>query len=62
MAGLAGGILAIVLTYTTYRGVYAYLFEVAWIPGGWVGIGLLAGALFGAASSGVAIRRHLREV
>ena len=62
MAGLAGGILAIGLTYGTYRGVYAYLFEVAWIPAGWVGIGLVAGALFGAASSGVAIRRHLREV
>lgn len=62
LAGLAGGLLAAGLTYGTYRGVYRYLFEIAWIPGGWVGIGLLAGAVFGAASSAVAIRRHLREV
>ncbi len=62
LAGLAGAVLAVVLTYATYRGVYAYLFEVAWIPGSWIGIGLLTGALFGAASSAIAIRRHLREV
>jgi len=62
LAGLAGAVLAVGLTYATYRGVYAYLFEVAWIPGSWIGIGLVAGALFGAASSAVAIRRHLREV
>lgn len=62
LAGLAGAVLAVVLTYATYRGVYAYLFEVAWIPGSWIGIGLLTGALFGAGSSAIAIRRHLREV
>ena len=62
LAGLVGAVLAAALTYSTYRMVYAYLFEVAWIPGSWVGIGLLAGALFGACSSAVAIRRHLREV
>ena len=37
------------------RRVYAYLFEIAWIPSSWVGLGLLAGALFGAVSSAVAI-------
>lgn len=62
IAGLLGGILAWVLTNGTYRVVYAYLFEVAWIPAGWVTIGVLAGALFGAISSALAIRRHLREV
>lgn len=62
MAGLLGGLLAWGLTYATYRGVYAYLFEVAWMPSGWIALGLLAGCLFGAASSGLAIHRHLREV
>jgi cell division transport system permease protein len=62
MAGLLGGILAWVLTYATYRGVYSYLFEVAWMPSGWIALGLLAGGVFGAASSALAIRRHLKEV
>ena len=62
MAGLAGGILAWALTYATYRGVYAYLFEVAWVPTSWVVAGLVAGTAFGAVSSALAIRRHLREV
>ncbi|MDX1493767.1 MAG: permease-like cell division protein FtsX [Longimicrobiales bacterium] len=62
MAGLAGGLLAWALTYATYRGVYAYLFEVAWVPGSWVAIGLLVGTTFGAFSSTLAIRRHLREI
>lgn len=62
LAGLIGGALAGMLTYGTYRGVYAYLFEVAWVPGSWVLIGLAVGAAFGAVSSALAIRRHLREV
>jgi cell division transport system permease protein len=62
MAGLLGGLLAWGLTYATYRGVYAYLFAIAWIPGGWISIGLAAGAVFGALSSGLAIRRHLRDL
>lgn len=62
IAGLVGGVLALGLTYATYRGVYAYLFEIAWIPTGWVLAGLLAGAAFGGASSALAIRRHLTEI
>ena len=62
LAGLLGGIIAWVLTYVTYRGVYAYLFEVAWMPDGWVALGLLAGGLFGAFSSALAIRRHLEAI
>lgn len=62
MAGLLGGLLAWGLTYATYRGVYSFLFEVAWLPSGWISLGLLFGAVFGAFSSALAIRRHLREV
>jgi cell division transport system permease protein len=62
MAGLLGGVLAWVLTYATYRGVYSFLFEVAWVPGAWVLLGLAAGAAFGAVSSALAIRRHLEEI
>jgi cell division transport system permease protein len=62
IAGLLGGLVAWGMTYATYRGVYSFLFEVAWLPTAWVGLGLVAGAMFGAISSGLAIRRHLREV
>lgn len=62
IAGLAGGLLAWGLTYATYRGVYAYLFEIAWVPGTWIVGGLAAGTAFGAVSSALAIRRHLREI
>jgi cell division transport system permease protein len=62
MAGLLGGLLAWLLTYATYRGAYAFLFALAWIPGAWILGALTAGALFGALSSGMAIRRHLRDL
>ena len=61
-AGLLGGVLAWVLTYATYRGVYSFLFEVAWVPGAWVLLGLVAGGAFGAVSSALAIRRYLQEI
>lgn len=62
IAGLIGGLLAWGLSYVTYRGVYAYLFQIAWVPPTWVAIGLAAGGIFGAISSALAIQRHLREV
>ncbi len=62
IAGLLGGLLAWGLTYGTYRGVYTYLFELAWVPSEWIAVGLAVGGAFGAMSSGLAIRRHLREV
>jgi hypothetical protein len=62
MAGLLGGAFAWALTYATYRGVYSYLLEVAWLPTEWIALGLLAGGVFGAIASALAIRRHLKEV
>ena len=50
------------MTWGTYRGVYAFLFELAWIPPAWIFAGLASGALFGAIASTFAIGRHLREV
>jgi len=61
-AGLLGGFLAWILTYFTYRGVYAFLFAVAWLPGPWVFLGIASGTLFGVFASWLAIRRHLQEV
>ncbi len=62
LAGLAGGTLAAGLTYVSYRGLSIYMSDAAWIPFNWVATGLIAGSLFGAISSAVAIHRHLQEV
>ncbi|HET9949320.1 MAG TPA: permease-like cell division protein FtsX [Longimicrobiales bacterium] len=62
IAGLIGGALAWGLTYATYRGVYSFLYDVAWMPPSWVALGLVAGCAFGALSSALAIRHHLREI
>lgn len=62
MSGLAGGLLAWLFTYLVYRGVYAFLFAVAWLPLAWILIGIASGMLFGVVASGLAIRRHLKEV
>jgi cell division transport system permease protein len=62
MAGLLGGLVAVALTWGAWRTVDTFLFRIEWIPGNWLALGLLAGALFGALSSSLAVRRHLREV
>ena len=62
LSGLIGGLLAWLLTWVVYRGVYSFLFAVAWVPTGWIAVGIAGGMAFGVAASGLAIRRHLREV
>lgn len=62
ISGLLGGIFAWTLTYLVYRGAYAFLFALAWIPASWIAGGLAGAVLFGVMASALAIRRHLREV
>ena len=62
ITGLLGGLMALALTYGTFWVVFRYLFSVAWIPAEWAGLGLLSGTVFGVFASGLAVRRHLREV
>ena len=62
ITGVVGGLVAVLLTYLTFRLTYAFLFAVSWLPATWVLIGVLSGAIFGVLASGVAVRRHLREV
>lgn len=62
MAGLLGGFLALILTWSVFRLVYANLFQLDWIPGSWTAAGVAAGIAFGVLASGMAVRRHLREV
>lgn len=62
MTGLLGGLLALTLTWLTYRAVYQFLFALDWIPMRWVWGGLAIGILFGVAASNLAVRRYLRGI
>ncbi len=62
ITGLLGGLMALALTYGTFWVVFRYLFSVAWIPAQWAGLGLLSGTVFGVFATGLAVRKHLREV
>jgi cell division transport system permease protein len=59
MTGLAGGILALCLTYGAYRLVDGSLIALDWMPPLWAIAGTLAGGLLGLLASGHALRRHL---
>ncbi len=60
--GFLGGLLAAFLTWGTYRTLFTFLFDLEWIPTGWVLIGLVAGTVLGVLASSLAVRRYLREV
>lgn len=60
LAGLVGGLVAVALTFLTFRVVTTTLMEIEWVPGIWLLATVAAGALYGFAASAVAVRRHLR--
>lgn len=62
LTGLAGGILAVVMTYAVYRAGIRWVLPLDWIPIQWTILGIVAGGFFGTIASGFAIRRYLREV
>ncbi len=59
ITGLAGGLLALLLTYGAYRLVDGSLIDLQWLPPSWAAAGTLAGGLLGLLASGAALRRHL---
>jgi cell division transport system permease protein len=62
LTGLAGGVLAVLLTFAAHRAVTQFLFEIDWLPAAWVVGGLLSGTILGGLASSLAVHRHLREV
>ena len=60
LTGALGGVLAIGLTYVTFKAVSQYLFSIVWIPPVWSVLGILTGILFGVTSSYFAVRKHLK--
>ncbi len=61
ITGLAGGALALLLTYGAYRAVDHSLVDLHWLPLPWAAAGTLAGALLGLLAAGAALRRYLSE-
>ncbi|UCF18293.1 MAG: ABC transporter permease [Gemmatimonadota bacterium] len=59
VTGLAGGLLAFLLTYGAFWLVDGSLIDLQWLPPGWAAGGALAGGLLGLLASGAALRRHL---
>jgi len=62
ITGVAGGVLAALLTWGAYRVLSATMFEIEFLPGEWIVLVVAVGTLFGFLSSMVAVRRHLQEV
>lgn len=60
--GLAGGVLALVLTRVAYLVIDGSFLALAWLPDTWVLAGLAAGALFGMLAAARAVRKELRGV
>ncbi len=62
ITGAMGGLLAVGLTYATFRAIFHYLFSISWVPPEWAAGGVLIGVLFGVIASRFAVRKHLKEV
>jgi cell division transport system permease protein len=62
ITGVIGAILAVLATWAVYRLLSGSVFELEWLPAGWLLGGLAGGALVGLAASAIAVRRHLREI
>ncbi len=60
IAGLFGGVLALVLTLLAYEFVNLTLMPIEWLPVQWLALTVAGGALFGLLASALAVRRHLR--
>jgi cell division transport system permease protein len=59
LTGLAGGLLALLLTYGSFRLVDGSLIDLEWLPPLWLLAGTLAGGLLGLLASAYALRQHL---
>lgn len=60
ITGLAGGALAVTLTFIAYYVVDRSLIDLHWLPDGWVVGGVISGGALGLIASGIALRRHLK--
>ena len=62
LKGLAGGILALVLTWVTFQFVGQYVAQATYFEAGLVVLGIAGGAMIGLLGSAVSVGRHLRRI
>lgn len=60
--GLLGGIVALLLTWSTYRIIDGTLLPLEWLPEWWVGIGLSIATLLGMLAAARAVRIELKKI
>jgi cell division transport system permease protein len=60
--GLLGGLVALFLTWGTHRVIDGSLLPLQWVPGWWIGIGLLVGTLLGMLAAARAVRIELKKI
>lgn len=60
LTGLAGGLLALLLTGGVYWILDRVLFSVAWLPDLWVAAGVCGGGLLGMLAAALAVRKEIR--
>ena len=60
--GLLGGLLALLLTWGTYRVIDGSLLPIVWVPSWWVGVGLAGAMLLGMLAATRAVRRELKQI
>lgn len=62
LTGIAGGLLALGLTWLVYASVDRTLLSLSWLPDLWIALGLILAALLGVVASGRAVRREIRRI
>ncbi|MHB1298881.1 MAG: cell division protein FtsX [Gemmatimonadaceae bacterium] len=62
LKGLLGGVMALALTWITYRVVGQYVVQAAWFAPTLAAAGVAAGALIGLLGSAFSVGRHLKRV
>jgi cell division transport system permease protein len=62
VTGLAGGLLALGLTWGSYEAVQRTLVSLAWLPVPWTAAGLAFAGTLGMLAAGRAVRRELRRL
>ena len=62
LTGLAGGLLALGLTWLVHAAVDRTLLSLSWLPDLWVALGLILAALLGVVAAGRAVRREIRRI
>ena len=62
LTGLAGGLLALVMTFAAHQAVERTLVTLAWLPEMWTAAGLAFAGILGMLAAGRAVRRELRRL